>query len=307
MQFQDLINQNRLFDSHCHLNAQQYDHDRDEVVRRAEEAGLSAIIDIGTDIESSKKVIENARKYDIVHASVGIDPEILIPGSDLFDSRVFDLDDSEFQKWLDARCQMLDAMAERSEAMMIGETGIDNYWLQQDTADSGQLTVEQKERFLLRQELLFRMHARLAKKYDKPLSIHSRNAIERCLRVLEDEKIPKGLAVFHSLTPDIDDSQEDFDRKVRKILSRGYYVAINAIATFKSAEVLRDVYKSILDNDLKIENFYKNNLIFETDGPFLAPAPHRGMRNEPGYVLDTFENLLNVPESGKVAASKSRR
>jgi len=275
--FQDFISQSLLFDSHCHLNAEQYDNDRDEVVERARKAGLKAIIDIGIDIKSSKKVIENSKKYEIVYASVGIDPENLIPGSDLFDQSLFDLSAEDFAKWLEGKFEELKKLAEYEKVIMIGETGMDNYWL----TKSDELDQETKERSLKRQEQLFRMHCKLAKNVNKPLTIHSRNAIEKCLQILQEEKVSPEMVVFHSLTPDIGDTEEKFFSKVNKIINYRYYIGINGIITFKNADLIRSVYKKVFGV------YGKRNFLLETDGPFLSPEPYRGKRNEP-------KNISNI-------------
>jgi len=298
MKFFDLISQNLFFDSHCHLNAEQFDTDRAEVVDRAEKAGVKAIIDVGTDLKSSKKAVENAAKYEIVYVAVGVDPEILIPDSDLFDEKVFSLDDDEFEKWLEniyaELAELIEPVkiAKNEKVLMIGETGIDNYWLEKNE----NLTSELKKKSLERQIQLFRMHCKLAKKFKKPLTIHSRNAIEKCLAVLTEEKVDKNLAVFHSLTPDIGDDEKQFEEKVLKILKSGYYVGVNGIITFKNADLIRNVYSKIIGEkieNINLQNLFTHKFILETDAPFLAPEPYRGQRNEPAFLKHIFQLKQN--------------
>lgn len=278
MKFSDLITQNILFDSHCHLNTAEFDADRDEVVARAKEAGVKAIIDIGIDLDSSKKAIQDAQKSEIVYASVGIDPEILIPGTDLFNQEIFDLDDEAFEKWLEQSFLDLEKLAKEKKVLLIGETGMDNFWLEK----SGTVSPEDKEKSLARQEALFQRHCDLAKKIEKPLSVHSRNAIEKCIEVLGNKGIPQTFAIFHSLTQDIEDNTESFEQKVRKILEKGFYIGVNGIVTFKNAELIRKAYKNALNKN----NEYKKKFLLETDAPFLAPEPYRGKRNEPSWVVE---------------------
>lgn len=295
--FKELIEKSVLFDSHCHLNGQEYDDDRDEVVARAKEAGVKAIVDVGVSIESSKKALKNTKKYDIVYAAVGIDMETLVPGSELFDQEVFELNDSEFEAWLEEKARQLDSMIARELVLMVGETGIDDYWLKK-SFDDGQLTTEVRLKSIQRQEELFRMHIKLAKKYDKPLSVHSRNAIDHCLRILEEEDY--NYAVFHSLTPDNDDDQKNFYRKVNYILDAGFRIGINGIVTFTNAHLIKKVYTYTLGKKLedgkmeKLKDLYKIGFVLETDGPYLSPYPHRGERNEPGYLKYILKELKGM-------------
>ncbi len=296
--FEEIIQKNVLFDSHCHLNDLAYDDDRNDVVTRAIGANVEFIIDIGVDLDSSIKAIASAKKYKQVYASVGVDPEILIPGSDLFDEQIFDLDDVGFQNWLEFIKKELNSLAKQEKVIMIGETGIDNYWLQKSDLE------ERIRRISLdRQADLFKVHSQVAKANNMPLSIHSRNAIDKVLKILISEKIEKRKAVFHSLTPDNLDTEAIFESKWKEIINSGYYIGINAISTYKGANLLKaQLIKHIslntgisrlssiyLQNELK--SLYDAQVLFETDGPFLAPAPYRGQRNEPSYLKNIIEAL----------------
>ncbi|MBD3280782.1 hypothetical protein GF389_04635, partial [Candidatus Dojkabacteria bacterium] len=281
MTFASLLKNLKLFDSHCHLNDSSFDPDRNEVVERALKNGVEAIVDIGIDIKSSKKAIQNAEKYDSVYAAVGVDAENLIPGSDLFQKELFELPDVEFDKKLGQLKKELSELASHDKVIMIGETGMDDYWLQKSIEEE-KIAEGDREESLKRQEKMFRVHCEIAKEKGKPLSIHSRNAIEKCLQVLEEKKVPEDLAVFHSLTPDIKDSEKEFEQKVRRILGQGYLIGVNGIVTFKNADLIRNVYKKFFTLGEDLEKMYEAGFIFETDAPFLAPEPKRGERNEPG-------------------------
>ncbi len=287
--FEDLISANKLFDSHCHLNSNDYDGDRGEVVKRAKASRLDAIIDMGVDIRSCKKAIKFSRKYDIVKASAGIDPENLIPGSDLFKKTIFDLSEQRFQNWLTDTKDELTQLASQDNVYMIGETGMDNFWLSRNTT----LSLEEKQKSLSRQEDLLKVHIGLSKQIGKPLSIHSRNASSRCLELLTTNN-----NVFHSLTPDIGFTAEKFYQVANKILESGNYIGINGIITFKNAALIRDTYLKIIKEKTKnldkynlLEILYQTGFVLETDGPYLAPAPHRGERNEPAYISFILRTL----------------
>lgn len=292
LSFANLIEQGVLFDSHCHLSVKGFDVDRAEVIARAEKAGVKAIIDIGVNMDTSKKAVKDAEEFDIVYAGVGVEPENLVPDSDLFDEAAFGLSDNDFEKWLEEIYQALKVLAQNEKVLMIGETGIDNFWLEKGVKD-GSISPDQQEKSLKRQAALFQMHCRLSKELHKPLSIHSRNAINLCLDIVKEAGIEKGQCVFHSLTLDIGDTEESFYDKVKAILNSGYYIGVNGIITFKNAQILRNVYLKIANEKLQksqsqldFTTAYGVGYLLETDAPFLAPEPHRGQRNEPGFLIN---------------------
>lgn len=291
--FEELVKNHLLFDSHCHLNVSEYDEDRDEVVTRAEDAGLKAVIDIGIDLPSSKKSVQISSKYGIVRSAIGVDPENLIPGSDLFDKVIFDYSDDEFSRWLEKVRFELKELADSEHVFMIGETGMDNYWVQENK----NLSVEQRETSLRRQQDLFDIHIGLSKQTGKPLSIHSRNASVRCLEQIQAHEVSN--SVFHSLTPDTGFSSEDYYEIVNRILEAGNYIGMNGIVTFKNASLIREVYLKVLKEKRKninrnnlVESLYEAGFILETDGPYLSPEPFRGKRNEPGYITFILDKLI---------------
>lgn len=145
----------------------------------------------------------------------------------------------------------------------IGETGLDRYW---DRAP-----------FAL-QEDYFARHIALARRLGKPFVIHCREAEADVVRMLRAEFEAHGpvRAVMHSFSGDA--------ATARACLEMGLYVSFAGMVTYKSAQALRDVAKDIpLDR-----------LLVETDCPYLAPVPHRGQRNEPGYVAHTAACLAQV-------------
>lgn len=300
VELKNLLGKKILFDSHCHLNAKEYDQDRSKVISRSKDKGIEVIIDIATDIEASEKSIQLADAFkESVYASVGIDPEILIPNSDLFDKSIFELGDKEFERWLEEIYQTLLKLARDPRVILIGETGIDNYWLENNQT----ISQEDKHKSLERQKRLFQQHIKILKELKKPMSIHSRNAIDLCLELLHDDQVEKKQAIFHSLTPDTTDDISSFEHKVSQILKRGYFIGVNGIVTFRNAEMIRKTYNKILKEEFfvfgenkinqktleqKLDFLYKNNFILETDGPFLAPEGHRGERNEPGFLMEVL-------------------
>lgn len=297
--FDEAIKIGTLFDSHCHLNALQYIPDIQEVVSRLEGSNVEFVIDMSTDLNSCRNSLELSKKYPgKIYSALGIDPEVFIPGSELFDPN-FDI---EFG------IEILDDLIENNsdQVMMVGETGMDNYWLEKmDKIDNEKMKIANftKEDSHEKQQYLFEEHIKLSKKHNLPLSIHSRGMVDDCIIFLE--RIGGASGVFHSLTNDYPD-EEGFYDQVKKILEMGFYIGLNGIITYKSAELMRNVFKKVFSEKWKGESrkagkgltkqeflrtLYEAGFVLETDGPFLVPSnyePHNKRRNEP----DAIDNIL---------------
>ena len=157
----------RLFDTHCHLDDEQFDSDRDEVVDRASKAGVGTILAVGTTAASSVKSIALAERYDCVLAAVGIQPNYCAEAtSDDWDQVV--------------------ALAAASRVVAIGETGLDRYW------DHTPFDV---------QEDYFDRHIRLSQQRDLPFIVHLRDCEQDILRMLREARLRGPLqGVMHSYT-----------------------------------------------------------------------------------------------------------
>ena len=150
----------------------------------------------------------------------------------------------------------------RRKFAAIGEMGTDLYW---DTS----FFEEQKE--------AFRIQANWAKQYNLPLIIHCRNSIDETVQLVEElqsQEQPLS-GIFHCFSGSLEQAQ--------KIIDLGFYLGIGGVLTFK---------KSGLDEVLKQINL--ENLVLETDSPYLAPVPHRGKRNESSYIPLIAEKLASI-------------
>lgn len=268
----DLI---ELFDSHCHLNSAIFDKDRKEIVT---DFGAKYIFDVAVDIETSLKVLSNCNKYDAVRAFIGIDPEIFIPGSELFKN--FEQDD----QWFTSLKNELHTLIDQNQNLVlgIGETGLDFYRF-------GNFSEEIIKNSVEKQEKLFRIHLELAEKKSLMLTIHSRGAEKRALEIASEYKIT---GIFHSYTGDYETA--------KTILDKGFGLGINGIITFKNASSLREIYKKIIGRikpESTPETFYKKGLFFETDSPYLSPSTKRGQRNMPQNVIEIYEFTRNFYSS----------
>ncbi len=263
----------KLIDTHCHFNDPVFEHDFQHILKKVEENNISEIWDISINVSTSEESVKISSQNTGIKSFVGIDPEIFIPNSSQFLG--FDLGD----EWMNEEMQKIRSiiMNNLENIKGIGETGLDYYWIANISEDEQAFSK-------LFQEKLFRRHLKLASELNLPLSIHSRNAEEDCLRIVKEYKT---YGIFHSFTGKLETAQE--------IINAGWGVGVNGIITFKNAAELREMYKSLLkDKEIKsIEDIYKAGIYFETDAPFLTPEGNRGERNDPSLLKNVYEYFIS--------------
>lgn len=268
-----------LFDSHCHLTWFE-DDQRGQVVNESVKAGVTKIIDIAVDLQTSKITLSNAKKFPgIVYPTAGIDPEIVIPGSELF------IENLTAEKIL---TELEDFIKENHrELIMIGECGLDYYWIYKND-----LSEEEVEKSKKLQKQIFARQIELAAKYNLPLSIHHRDSLEDCLKMLAElgapSTPPKVKAVFHSFTGDIKDAQ--------KIINQGFAIGINGIVTYQSADGLRTAVNKLLTGQTvrTPRDLYQRNIFLETDSPFLPPRGSKNNTNVPSNIRIIADYLRKI-------------
>ena len=251
-----------MIDTHAHLNDEKFADDIAAVVARAEAAGLERIITIGIDVETSRQNVELARRFPLLRSAVGIQP------NHVSDARPGDWD-AILELVHDPTC------------VAVGETGLDRYW------DRAPLPL---------QEEYFARHLLLGRETKKPVIIHCREAEADVARMLRADFEMHGpvAGVMHSFTAD--------EAAAKACVEMGLYISFAGMLTYKNAENLRLVAKTIpLDR-----------LLVETDSPYLAPMPHRGKRNEPAFVVHTAECLagllaLSLAEIDKATTDNAKR
>jgi TatD DNase family protein len=258
----------KLIDTHCHLEMDAFDPDRDEVIRRALDAGVGAMITIGSDLKGNIGGLELSRKYDFIYASVGFHPH----DAKDFTEEIF----NQIRKWArkyriqhvaysvkEANPLSTELRTSNSElipkVVAIGEIGLDYHY------DHSPREVQQ-EVFL--KQLLF------AKEIHLPVIIHSREAMQDTLDIVRQSGVKSG--VFHCFLGD--------PEMAKQVLSMGFHISIAGPVTFKNAKRLQDVIKVIPDDCLLIE----------TDAPYLTPEPFRGRRNEPAYLVHTAKAVADL-------------
>ncbi len=192
-----------LIDSHCHIDGEQFDQDRDEVVERARAAGVVAMLNIGTGNPHSddfRRAVEVAEKYENVYAAVGVHPH----DAKLYDDK--------------AEAHLIDLVKSSKKVIAWGEIGLDYYY------DHSPRDVQRD---------VFRRQIRTAKALDLPIIIHSRDADDETVEILTEECSYEGFrGIMHCFggTPEMADA----------LLKIGFMISFAGNVTFKKADKLRD-------------------------------------------------------------------
>ncbi|MDP3533384.1 MAG: TatD family hydrolase [Alphaproteobacteria bacterium] len=235
----------QFVDSHCHLDYDEFQAEFDAIIERAQNVGVTHMTTIGTSLKNFPNTLKIAEKVPFIYATIGIHPH-----------------DAEKEK--DATYEDLANGAKHPKVIGIGETGLDYFY-------------EHSPKEL--QQQLFRLHIKVARDFDLPLIVHTRDADDDCLRILQEEM---AIGTFKGLIHCFTASKEFAD----EVLKLGFYISISGIATFKKALELREIVK----------NLPLERLLIETDSPYLAPIPHRGKRNEPSFVVHVAEAIAELKD-----------
>lgn len=244
-----------LVDSHCHLDFPDFEEERDAIIHRAHAAGVKLMVTICTRVHKYAQIKQIADQYDSVYCSVGTHPHNAAEETDITTAQLVEL-------------------AQDEKTVAIGEAGLDYFY-------------DKSPRDL--QQIVFRRHIEAARETQLPLVIHSRDADEDMMHILEEETA-KG--AFPALLHCFSSGKE----LALKGLELGLYVSFSGILTFKRSTELREI-ASVLPLD---------RMLVETDAPYLAPQPWRGKRNEPAYVAHTNKVLaesLGVTEEQMAKAT----
>ena len=230
-------------DTHTHLDFDAYNEDRENVIQRAIENQVLAIITIGTDLETSKQAILLADKYASIFASVGIHP-----------SDCANVKDSDFD--------LVKELAGHEKVIAIGEIGLDYYHMHAEK------DVQQNS---------FKKQIGIAKELDLPMIIHNRDSHDDMLKILKDENVNEIGGVMHSFSGDLP--------YLNKIINMNLHISFTGNITFKKST-----------SDELVKKVPIENLLLETDSPFLTPVPLRGKRNEPAFVIHTAKKIAKIKE-----------
>ena len=225
-----------LVDTHAHLHGPEFAADIDAVLDRARAAGIATVVTIGTDSETNRAAVALAEERSAIYATVGIHPH------DAAGATAADF-------------EAMEALARRSaKVVAVGETGLDFFRNLSPPAA---------------QEAVFRRQLDVARRLDKPVVLHCRDAHAEMLSILADESAEEIGGVMHCFSADV--------AVARRCLDLGLFISLAGPVTYKNARSLPEVARFVPED----------RLVIETDCPYLPPEPHRGKRNEPAYVALT--------------------
>jgi len=233
-----------LIDSHCHIDLMDYEKlggNPNTAVAYAHENGLSHMLCVSVNLEQYPNMLDTINAMPKVFASVGVHPNE--------------------HEGLDPSVEKLVELADNEKVIAIGETGLDYFRSEGDLE-------WQRDRF--------RRHIEAAKQTGKPLIIHSREAKQDTIKLLQEENAQDIGGVMHCFAEDWEMAKQAMDLN--------FYISFSGIVTFKSATTLQDVAKRVpLDR-----------MLVETDSPWLAPVPFRGKTNQPAYVKHVAEFIASL-------------
>ncbi len=238
------MQENMIFETHAHYDAEQFEEDRDELVSSLPSRGVETVVNIGASLAGCQASIDMAEKYEHVYAAVGVHPD-----------EVGELNEETFE-WLKKQYG-------NKKVVAVGEIGLDYYW------DNESHDIQKK---------WFIEQLKIAKTENLPVVIHSREATEDTLAIMQEYgRDLRG--VIHCFSGSVEIARE--------YVKMGYYLGIGGVVTFKNSKKLKEV---VIDTPLE-------NLVLETDCPYLAPTPNRGKRNDSTqleYVAQEIADLKDI-------------
>ncbi len=235
-----------LIDSHCHLNSidlADFEQSLQTVMDMARANEVGRMLTVCVTLADLPKLEKIAAQFPEVYTSVGVHPN----------------EPTDHELTVDHLIELADFPA----CVAIGETGLDYYRIESETAQA-----EQQQRF--------RTHIRAAVATQKPLIIHTRQASVDTIRIMQEEKAQDIGGVMHCFTEDWTVAQQALDLN--------FYISFSGILTFKSAEELRETAKKVP----------ADRMLIETDSPYLAPVPFRGKQNHPALVKEVAVTLASL-------------
>ena len=232
---------NMIFETHAHYDDEQFNEDRDELLRSMADNGIGMIVNVGASLRGCRDSIVLAKRYPFVYAAVGVHPD-----------EVGDLNEETFA-WLKNQFAY-------DKVVAVGEIGLDYYW------DNESHDVQKK---------WFIEQLNLARELELPVIIHSREAAADTLEIMKEHA--KGLrGVIHCFSYSVE--------LAREYVKMGFYIGIGGVVTFKNARKLKETAAEV-----PLEQ-----IVLETDCPYLAPVPNRGKRNSSLNLKYVAEEIARI-------------
>lgn len=232
-----------LIDTHCHLTFDEFAGDIDAVLARSRAASVTSWITVGTDSRQNRKAVELANKFENMYAAVGIHPHY---ATDVNSEMIADLRKA----------------ALNGKVVALGETGLDFHYDFPPPHD---------------QRRLFARHLEMAAELNLPVIVHSREAFDETIDVLDRFGSAVKKVVFHCFSY--------LPKQAGIILDRGFYISFTGVVTFKNADTIRQAAEVVP----------LTKLLVESDCPYISPEPVRKQKvNEPALIFHTAERLAEL-------------
>lgn len=232
-----------LTDTHTHLYSKEFDADRNILIQKAIDAGITRLFMPNVDSESIPGMFQVEKQFPMnCFSMIGLHPCSVNAG---------------YQREL----QVMEYWLNKRKFVAIGEIGIDLYW---------------DKTFFVQQQDAFRTQILLAKKYNLPYVIHSRNSFDEVMEIVAEFKDENIKAIFHCFSGNAE--------QAKKVVDLGNFkLGIGGVVTFKNSGL-----------DKVVEAIDLKHVVLETDAPYLAPMPHRGKRNDPDYLLLIAKKIAEI-------------
>lgn len=233
-----------IFDTHAHYDDKQFDEDREKVLGEMSRKGVGQIVNASAEISSWERTLDLTEKYPFVYGMIGVHPD-----------EVDGLNEEKFEE--------MKRLLHKDKIVAVGEIGLDYYW---DKASH-----EIQKKWFVRQ-------LEMAREYNMPVAIHSREAAEDTLHVMKEYGAGLG-GIIHCFS---------YSKELaREYVKMGYSIGVGGVVTFKNAKKLKEV---VVDTPIE-------SIVLETDCPYLAPEPNRGKRNDSAnliYVAQVIAQLKGM-------------
>ncbi len=231
-----------LIDSHTHLYLEEFDSDIHAVIKRAEEADVKYFVIPNVDSTTIEPMMKLCNQFQkTCFPAIGLHPQSV---------------KENFRDEL----QVMESWLEKEKFIAIGEVGIDLYW---------------DKTFLSQQIETLKFQLLLAKKFELPVIIHSRNAMNEIIQILKDKIFDGIKIVFHCYSGSFEQAEY--------LTGKGYKLGIGGVVTYKNSGLAKIV------KVLPLEHIF-----LETDAPYLPPVPYRGQRNESAYIRTIAEFIAQL-------------
>ncbi len=232
-----------LTDTHTHLYSEEFENDRNQMIQRALDQGVSRLFVPSIDSSYTQKMLELQEEFpENVFLMMGLHPCYVKPETYL------------------QELNHVEKLLQEKKFYAVGEIGIDLYW------DKTTLDIQKEA---------FKFQIQLAKKHQLAINIHCRDAFDEVFEVLESESSEELFGIFHCFTGDF--------QQAKRAINLGMKLGIGGVSTFKNGKI-----------DQFLKEIEIENIVLETDSPYLAPVPFRGKRNESSYTMLVAQKLAEI-------------